>query len=50
VIKMHEETRKPSQSSSNDIRPVGGWVIGGFLIATIVTIWVLTSFVFVARS
>ena len=32
------------------VRPVGAWVVAGFLVFAILTMWVLVSVIFVARS
>lgn len=32
------------------VRPVGTWVVAGFLVFAILTMWVLVSVIFVARS
>ena len=33
-----------------EIRPVGAWVVGGFLLAAAVVIWALVSLIFLSRS
>jgi hypothetical protein len=32
------------------VKPVGTWVVGGFLIATVLAAWLLVSLVFLSRS
>ncbi|MCW8308721.1 MULTISPECIES: hypothetical protein [Acidiphilium] len=32
------------------VRPVGAWVIGGFLLFSILTMWGLVSYIFAYRS
>ncbi|MFP6560770.1 hypothetical protein WJ542_21065 [Paraburkholderia sp. B3] len=32
------------------VKPVGTWVVGGFLLATVLGVWLLVSLVFISRS
>ncbi|WP_154677929.1 hypothetical protein [Paraburkholderia nodosa] len=32
------------------VKPVGTWVVGGFLIASVLAAWLLVSLVFLSRS
>ncbi len=50
---MNMQNNKPrsiDDHTSGDIRPVGAWVVGGFLLVTILVVWSLVSLVFLTRS
>ena len=32
------------------VRPVGTWVVAGFLLLTVIAIWILVALLFAARS
>ncbi|HVY16175.1 MAG TPA: hypothetical protein VHB27_13200 [Rhodopila sp.] len=40
----------PHDAAAKPIRPVGAWVIAGFLTVAIVVTWVLVAVIFHARS
>jgi len=40
----------PSASDLPPPRPIGGWVVGGFLLVAVLTIWTLAAVVFHVRS
>ncbi len=40
----------PSGSDLPPPRPIGAWVVGGFLLAAVLTIWTLTAVIFHVRS
>ena len=42
--------RAPSDPAGKPVRPVGAWVVAGFLAVAIVVTWVLVAMIFHARS
>jgi len=42
--------RAPDGSAENPVRPVGTWVVAGFLAVAVVVTWVLVAMIFHARS
>ncbi|WP_206998540.1 hypothetical protein [Trinickia mobilis] len=44
------ERNDAEPQSCETVKPVGTWVVGGFLIATVLAAWLLVSMVFLARS
>lgn len=55
-MSTNETTTPPTLPLSHDehddlvVRPVGAWVVGGFLVFTIVLMWSLVSYIFSIRS
>jgi Cytochrome c oxidase subunit IIa family len=50
-MSMQSNEGPPSPDHPNrEIRPIGAWVVGGFLLVTILVVWSLVSLVFLTRS
>ncbi len=46
----HDVATPPDAASHETIRPTGTWVIGGFLLVVVVTIWFLVAILFMHRA
>ena len=46
----HEISAPADEAPLEIVRPVGTWVIGGFLLVVVVTIWFLVSVLFMHRA
>lgn len=48
----HDEVaaRPPDGLQQAPVRPVGAWVVGGFLVFAVLTMWILVSVIFMHRS
>ena len=46
---MSEETIS-APGTETPVRPVGAWVVGGFLLSACMIMWVLVAIIFQARS
>ncbi|WP_156954316.1 hypothetical protein [Paraburkholderia acidipaludis] len=44
------ERNKIGPRAGEPVKPVGTWVVGGFLLATVLGAWLLVSLVFISRS
>lgn len=47
---QHEPTSTDAQGKDAAVRPVGTWVIGGFLLTVVISIWLLVSVIFLHRA
>jgi hypothetical protein len=43
-------TEEPGRDDTEAVRPIGAWVVGGFLLFATVVMWTLVAVIFQVRS